>query len=99
MHLPLRLAVFELSPSDAAASFTLNDIAARLLEQSKPFGIAEQEAAETALASRGYLCLEAYGADHYTVAGVSAFSVGVDFPRLVRASIDRRIRKQLTCLT
>lgn len=92
-HLPLNLLVFELAPSDASDAFSLNDIAARLMYQFQAAGTAVQEAADIAMASRGYLRKDAYDIDRYVVAGLRAFSVTGDFPRLTRTSIDARVHQ------
>lgn len=92
-HLPLNLLVFELAPSTAEYAFSLNDMAARMVAQYQPLGIAMQEAAETALAARGYVRKDDYGVDTYEVAGVRGFRVGPEFPRLTRTAVDARIRE------
>ena len=93
LHLPLRLAVLELAPSDSNHSFSLNDIVARILAMFQPLGTALIEKAEVALASRGYIHKVAYDADRYVLAGSRAFNVGATFPRILRSAIDNRVRQ------
>ena len=90
-QLPLNLVVVELVASDGADAVTLNQICARLVEQARLLGPQMVDQVEGALFKRGYLQLEAYDAEAYRVAGMTAFECRDGFPRLVRSEVDMRI--------
>ncbi|WP_157786211.1 PD-(D/E)XK motif protein [Dyella japonica] len=90
-HLPINLVVVELVPSSGSSSFSLNDIVDRVLSRFDEIGAEAREATEAALAARGYLRLDAYSVEHYTVAGIRAFAVGEEFPRLIRSTINHAV--------
>jgi len=104
VNLPLNLVVVELAPAIGSSAFSLNDIVDRLLAIFEQAGVSARDAAEMALASRGYIKSDAYGVDCYTVAGMRAFQVTQEFPRLCRSTTDRAIHQagyllDLTALT
>lgn len=90
-QLPLALVVIELVASEGDDAATLNQICARLLEQARLLGPQMVDQIEAALFKRGYIQLEAYDAEAYRVAGMTAFDCRGGFPRLVRSEVDVRI--------
>lgn len=90
-QLPLTLVVVELLASDGADAATLNQICTRLVEKARLLGPQMRDLVEAALFKRGYIQLEAYDADAYRVAGMTAFECRDGFPKLVRSEIDVRI--------
>jgi len=77
--------------SDGADAATLNQICTRLVEKARLLGPQMRDLVEAALFKRGYIQLEAYDADAYRVAGMTAFECRDGFPKLVRSEIDVRI--------
>jgi hypothetical protein len=92
-ELPIYLVTVELAPSDSEASFSLNDIAHRVMLLAIDEGPDTRDRAERLLLERGYIEKEAYGVDCYVVSAERAFIVGDGFPRLVRSTTDRRVQQ------
>ncbi len=90
-ELPIWLLAVELAPSEAHASFSLNEIAGQVMELASEDGLATRDRAERLLLQRGYVEKEAYGLDCYVVSGLRSFLVDEGFPRIVRSATDRRI--------
>ncbi len=91
-HLPLFLVVVELSPSEEATAVSLDDMATELLLAAVEAGAEAEDIAELALSCRGYSKFPSYDAK-YKVAGIRAFEVKEEFPRIVRSGIDQRIQQ------
>lgn len=90
-QLPLTLIVVELVASEGANTATLNQTCTRLVEHARSFGPQMVDRIEAALFKRGYIQLDAYDAEAYRVAGMTAFDCREGFPRLVRSEVDARI--------
>lgn len=91
--LPIFLLVVELAPSEADASFSLNDIVGKVLDKAVADSVGTRDRAERLLLLRGYTENDVYGADRYVVSGELAYLVEEGFPRLVRSTTDRRIHQ------
>lgn len=93
-ELPLHLVVVELAPAEQGdVHLSLNDMAARLLDDAQAEGSTIAELAYKALANRGYMAASKYDDLRYSIVGVTVFEVTPDFPRILRGSTDVRIRE------
>lgn len=90
-QLPLTLVVVELVASEGADAATLSQICTRLVEHARLLGPQMVDRIEAALFKRGYIQLDAYDAEAYRVAGMTAFDCREGFPMLVRSKVDTRI--------
>lgn len=90
-HLPLYLAVVELSHSEQEGAVSLNEIVGRLAALAEQVGLACEEDLASSLIKRGYVRHDQYDVDSYLVSGLSSFEVRDGFPAITRSAVDARI--------
>ena len=90
-QLPLTLVVVELVASEGTDAATLSQICTRLVEHARLLGPQMVDRIEAALFKRGYIQLDAYEAEAYRVAGMTAYDCRTGFPMLLRSEVDTRI--------
>ncbi|WP_164280927.1 PD-(D/E)XK motif protein [Stenotrophomonas indicatrix] len=90
-HLALFLVTIELAEAHGESARSLNEVCADVLGVARAHSLTMEDRLEVALLKRGYVRNDVYNAIKYRVSGISSYSVGEGFPRILRSEIDSRV--------